>query len=493
MIKILSAIGLIQVALILVNVIRSKVMAVLLGPQGLGVISIVDQVAQLVGQIAAFSLPFAAVKFLSLSRSKGDDSFQKTYSSILSTLFTLTCLGTAVALGLTLFFPGIMGKEMIGYRSYLIPALLAVPAVKLHGFFGQVLAAAQQPRTSSLMMLSIGIVFTTSSSIGAGLGGVGGFYWINLVASFGIVGGVIWYLRSKLHLRLHAHGHGIRQELKQNPGILSLTSLLYVSSFTMPVSMLIARYAVLTHYSETEAGLLQAGMALAAALTQVLTPMNGLYLTPLVNRDIPAAEKMRTGVDFLSKLTLITSLVAMPLVLFGNWAILIQYSRAFLGVGSILFLFVVGQYMMQLSGVFQALIISQDDLKLYGISLAVGQLSLGLVSWLLVPAYGMNGVAFGFIVSNALVLILTYAQLARRHQLRVPAKLFLFMTYGALILLATGLVCNRFDAFSLNVNICKGIFYAVFSASLLLFLRSDEIQLLGQVAGRVLRLKRKTG
>ena len=490
MIKILTAIGVIQVGLILVNVIRAKVMAVLLGPQGLGVVSIVDQVVLLAGQIAAFSLPFAAVKFLSRARSRDARSFQNTYSSILAALFIVTSVGAGVALLITIFRPGLLGQELVGYRALLIPALLAIPAVKFHGFFGQVLAAAQLPRASALMVLFIGLVFTASSVVGIKLGGLGGFYWANLVAGCGIAGAVIWYLRSKLNLNVLTTGHSFRQELHENPGIISLTTLLYVSSFTMPISMLIARYAVLAHYSETEAGLLQAGMALAASLTVILNPMNGLYLTPLVNRDTTTAEKLNAGIEFQSKLTLITCLAAMLLVLFGSWAIWIQYSREFLGVGRILFLFVIGQYLAQLAGVYQALIIGLDDLKMYGVTLAVGQLSLGLVSWLLVPAYGLSGVALGAIISNGLVLILTYAQLARRHQLKVPRTLVLSMSYGAVMLLVAGVVGNRFDPFSLVVNLGKCAFYAVFSLSLLLFLRPDESQKIVQMVCRFIRIRR---
>jgi len=46
MLKIITTIGGIQVLAIIINVVRSKIMAVLLGPEGIGIISIVDQVVQ---------------------------------------------------------------------------------------------------------------------------------------------------------------------------------------------------------------------------------------------------------------------------------------------------------------------------------------------------------------------------------------------------------------------------------------------------------------
>jgi len=64
MLKIITTIGGIQVLAITITIVRSKIMAVLLGPEGIGVISIIDQVVQFVGYVCVFSLPLASLKFL---------------------------------------------------------------------------------------------------------------------------------------------------------------------------------------------------------------------------------------------------------------------------------------------------------------------------------------------------------------------------------------------------------------------------------------------
>ena len=65
MFKIFTAIGAIQIISILSSLIRTKYIAVMLGPEGTGIIGIVDQVVQLTSFISAFSLPIASIKFLS--------------------------------------------------------------------------------------------------------------------------------------------------------------------------------------------------------------------------------------------------------------------------------------------------------------------------------------------------------------------------------------------------------------------------------------------
>ncbi len=71
MLKAILSIGMIQAVAIVIQFVRSKVVAVTLGPAGVGVISTIDQTVQFVAFAAAFSIPLASVKFLSKAHSEG--------------------------------------------------------------------------------------------------------------------------------------------------------------------------------------------------------------------------------------------------------------------------------------------------------------------------------------------------------------------------------------------------------------------------------------
>src|SRR5919198_2616463 len=105
MFKVIAGIGLVQVCAVLVNLGRSKVLAVLLGPHGVGVISVIDQIVQFAAYLSAFSLPMASVKFLSRAHSEGPEVFQRTYVSFLVVLLGGAVLGTAVLTGIALIRP----------------------------------------------------------------------------------------------------------------------------------------------------------------------------------------------------------------------------------------------------------------------------------------------------------------------------------------------------------------------------------------------------
>ena len=65
MFRTIVIIGLLQVLTILVQVVRAKVISVDLGPAGLGLVGLTDQLIILVGMVFALSLPTVAVRVMS--------------------------------------------------------------------------------------------------------------------------------------------------------------------------------------------------------------------------------------------------------------------------------------------------------------------------------------------------------------------------------------------------------------------------------------------
>ncbi|MGH7861089.1 MAG: hypothetical protein ACREOS_02515, partial [Candidatus Dormibacteraceae bacterium] len=110
--KVIVTLGAIQVVAILAGMMRAKILAVLLGPSGIGVLSVVDQMVQLVAYACAFSLPFASVKFLSRAHSQGHARFRATYASLVRLLAMLTVVGAVIGLVVVIFEPRLLGGQL---------------------------------------------------------------------------------------------------------------------------------------------------------------------------------------------------------------------------------------------------------------------------------------------------------------------------------------------------------------------------------------------
>jgi O-antigen/teichoic acid export membrane protein len=475
MIKIIAAIGFIQFLTLLVGLIRTKAVAEMSGIAGVGVITMIDQVVQSAALILAFSLPFAALKYLSKSHSQGPDVFRRTYSAFLKLLTILSLVGMAVSLAAVFYFPAIFGKDEIrSYQTLLSLALTGLPAIVLGGFFANVLAAAGRPRASSVTIL-----FSATVSM---LAACGGYWWQGLPGLYVCLVGTGWiaticllgYLRSTLDLPLLVSKSSVVQVLKSQPNLLFFCLMQYPANSLYSLQFLIGRSMTLTVLGIEQAGLLAAAMQITLALGAVLNPANGLYLTPLMNRDRPVAEKLRVAAEFQKTMTLILCVVGLPIVLFPQVVVTLLFSSAFAPGAQFLFLFVAWQFLAQLAGVHQTLLIGLDDLKIYVVIVVAGYLgSIGLC-YVLVPLHGVHGVSLSFIAGAATIFVLTWLRLNVKFGYRLPANILLPTFGGFFALLAVGAGFAKVDNWSPRVLLLKASLYFCSLGGLWLCLKPEE-------------------
>ena len=485
MLKIIVTLGGIQIVAILAGMMRAKILAVLLGPSGVGVLSVVDQMVQLVTYASAFSLPFASVKFLSRAHSQGHARFRAMYAGLLRLLVTLTVVGAVIGLAVAIFEPRLLGSQLAEYRFFLIPAFIGIPCASLHAFFSSTLAAAQRARTSALVAVIAAVCLMLSALVGVSLAGIAGLYWSNLIVVVLIAVGFATYLWRTLDLPAFGRQGSVRQALRDNPDVIGFSLILYLTSFASSGALLVVRYALLRNFGEAQTGLLQSAISVSAALILVLSPTNGLFLTPILNRDIPKAEKLRAALEYQAKLVPVLGALAAPIVLFPQLVLTVLYSPAFAQVGPLLFLFVVAQVIALLGGVYQAVLIGFDDLKVYGAATALGSVVIGVGAWLLAPGHGIPGIAMGFLAGNVVTFGILFIWLTKTHRMVASYRLSLSMAYVVVALVLAGFLLGRLDAWQPLVMLLKVSLYGAFLVSLALLTSREELRrLLDQ--GRVL-------
>lgn len=477
--KAIAAIGGIQVVGILVTVGRSKATAVLLGPEGVGVVSVVEQAINLLVQLCTLSLPFAAVKFLSRSHSRGEAAFRQTYAGLFQALVAVTVVGASVALAVVWTRPEVVGEGLAPYHALLAVGIVAIPLVGLQGFFRNVVASSGQARTAAVLDVAVASVTAVGVVGGIVWAGTFGYFAGQFVAGVLVVAVVVVWLRRRFGLRPLRGGGQVREEVRANPDIVPFAAVMYVVAFTQPLALLVARYTVLDGLGEAAAGLLQAALALGLALSMVLNPANGLYLTPILNRDLPTAEKLEAALTFQRQLMVALGAAAMPLVLVPEALVVLLFSSEFVPAAELVFWFVAAQVLVQIAGVVQALVIGLDDVKVYGAAVVAAQAVLGVAAWALVPRLGVAGVGVAMLLSSGTLTLLLVARLARTHTLGVPFRLGGAVVYVLAALLVVGRLVAPLELWSVPVLAGKAALYAAFVASLLvLFLDATERQAL---------------
>jgi antigen flippase len=437
MLGVIVTIGALQALAIVVHLVRAKVAAVLLGPEGVGILGVIDPLVQLVAHVSSFSLPLTAVKFLARAQGEGPGAFAETARSFVKAVVVLGIAGALVAVPLVLH-AGVLAPKLAAYRTLVVVGLLGAPLLPLKDLVTNVLAVTRALRASASLALVLAAVSTVASIAGGLVAGVFGFLAGGLVGTALVLGVTLVRLWRQLGLHLQGRARSLGAVARDNPDVVVFSLVLYAAYSTYPLTNFVSRYVVLARFGEVEAGLLQGAIGFSAALALVLGPSIALHLAPVVNRRVDTAEKARATVAFLGDLMVIASAAAMPLVLFPRWGLALLYSPAFARVSSAVFLLVVGQCLRLLAGVFQTLLIGLDDVAVCGSLVAAGQLSFGVLAWLLGRTHGAHGVAWAFLLSNLVILLLTAARTSLRHGIRIPRKLQGLMAYGLLALFLAG-------------------------------------------------------
>ena len=413
-----ARIGALQILGALTFVARTKLSALILGPAGIGLVSVIDQFVQLVMQLSAFAIPYAAIKVLSKTHSESAKAFGAAYASLLRLLLMLGATGAALGVASILIRPGWLGVSLAAHTPLVVMGLVAVPAMILHGFFRNVPAAAMRPLTSAVWDVITAAIMAGSVSLGIVLFQVPGYFAGGLVGCVAVSISYYAYIARRFGLSIVGSPSSIRGILKANPSFVELSLTSYVIAFVTPLALFIVRMTVLDNFGAATAGMLQAAVGISLAVNLILNPLNGLVLTPLVNRMIGDGKKHQETVAFQKKLLLAITIVALPPCLFPDLAVIVLYSSQFIEVADVLYWFVLGQAMMQICGVHTALMVGLDRLKAYALIMVVGAGANAALAVLLVPHYGLLGAGIATFSSASLLTFGTFAYLWARAGFR---------------------------------------------------------------------------
>jgi PST family polysaccharide transporter len=414
-----TQIGTLQLVGGLVLFVRTKVSALVLGPAGVGVVSVVDQFVQLMLQLSTFAIPFAAIKVLSKAHSESAEAFRATYAALVRLLLVLGSIGASLGMVLIAFQPSWLNTSMVGYTPLVTIGLLGLPAVILHGFFRIVPAAAMRPITSAVWDVVSAAIMAGAIIVGILLLREIGYFVGTLVGAVVVSASYYLYFTRRFGLSNTGPPTSVRGLLKGNPSFVKLSFTSYFLAFATPLALFIVRATVLDHFGEATAGFLQALIGISLAMTFVLSPLNGLLLAPLVNRTLPENEKRRETEAFQKKFLLVTTAVSLPLVLFPDLAVIALFSAQFVEAANTLYWFVLSQATIQIVGVYTALMIGLDLLTAYGAIMAVAPVANAALAILLVPRLGLVGAGIAALTSTSLLALTAFGYLHTRAGFRV--------------------------------------------------------------------------
>ena len=449
---------------------RTKVLAVVLGPEGFGITGVIDQAVTLVAHLGSLSLPFAALTVLSRSRSDGAESFSRLHAAFFSSLLGTSVAASGVAVAVVLLDSSLIGDELEPYRWVLVVALLAGPVTVIGTYLRNVLAAVERHHQAGMFALLGGVGLVGSSYVGLRAGGLAGLYWGNLVIGVLTAALMLRYLRrSHTLVRVERRESAIRV-LAAQPGLGTFLSTIHLLSLFSPAAYLIARVAVLEHQGAQDAGLFYAAYGIATAMRVVLGQSNALYLAPLLNQ--PTSKEARAAVasDYLRALAALLLTGSLAIVLFPQQWLRLLYSTEFVAASALVAPFVVSETVLLVASVYQMLLIGYGDVRAHALIALGGQVVLAVGALLLTPTFGSLGVAAAFIAGHGLTLALLMARVRWRHGIRMATRgIRLLPAAGGLLLLVGWWAAQVTPSLAMRIPV-----FALLGVGALGFLTPDE-------------------
>jgi PST family polysaccharide transporter len=488
MLKIFLTIGLLQVFTMLVQLLKTKSLALLLGPELVGVMAVIDRLLAVIVQTVSLSLPFAALRFLPALWAEGPLVFRGRFLRMRNVLVVMTGLALAVIVVVTLVRPATWGIHLLPYREILLTAMLGLPVLTMVPFLQSAMAGRLEHNRAMLVALGHAAVLAAAAA-GVLWRGLAGFYL--LYAGLGLAL-VIAASRAVLHMPPGSPAPGLRGPrfpLALPRPVWRFSGTLLSLSFIAPYAALFVYYRVLRDHGAETAGWMAAAIGIGLAVRGVLGSAHPVFLTPNINRAGTAADRMAWANSFQETFCFLAGAVLPPLLLFPAPAVRILYSHAFVPGATFVGLFVLVEILTLLAGTYGGLVVALDELRFHVIQNVVAQGLIVVAALGLVTPLGILGAGLAVLVAPLFLFLSTTTFLRRRHGVGVPARTALLMGLLAVSVAAAGLAGASWPEFTLPVlGLKAGIYVAVlvlFAVLLTAEERSRLRLLLGELRRRM--------
>ncbi len=404
--KATSLFGGVKVYEILIEIIKSKFIAVLLGPTGVGIQGLYTTATNLIQQLTSFGLSSSAVRNVAEANGSGDKT---RIARVVYTLRRLVWITGLLGMLAVIVFSPVLSKSSFGDSDHIIPFVV----ISITLLFAQ-LSAGQKVILQGMRHLKL---LAKSTAIGVTIGllvSVPLYYWLgvkgivpNIVISSITTLALTWYFSRKIE---------INKVAMTNKEVLSVGKSMLVMGIAMSVTHLLASAssfalrACIRLWGGVEAvGLFTAGYMLMTQYTGLVFSAMGTDFYPRlasVNHDNAKCRQMMNQQGEIGLLILTPLLVVC--VVFIPIVVKILYSDAFLPIGTYIVWCSLGMVFKMASWAISYVFIAKGESKLYIIIetlAAVYTLLLNLAGYKMA---GLQGLGISFLISYILYLLQVY-------------------------------------------------------------------------------------
>jgi O-antigen/teichoic acid export membrane protein len=439
--KATSLFGGVQVFNIIIAILRSKIIAILLGPAGLGIVGLLNSTTGFVSLLTNFGLGTSAIRDIAAANESGDEHRISKIVTVFRRLVWITGLLGAV---ITFVSSSWLSQLTFGNKDYTVAFMWLSCSL----LFSQ-LTSGQKVLLQGMRKLKyLAKANMLGSLIGLLISAPLYYYYrvdgivpaIVLTAIFLL--GITWYFGKKIKIERTAVT--AKETIFEGKGMLKMGFMLSLSGLISTGASYIVRIFISNTGGVEDVGLYSAGFAVIGTYVgMVFTAMGTDYYPRLsgVSKDNKKANLLINQQAEIAVLILAPILTVF--LIFINWAVIILYSTKFTPVNGLIQWAALGMYFKAVSWAIGFIFLAKGASKLFFWSELVASSYMLLFNILGYKYFGLTGMGFSFLISYILVLIQVYFIAKIKYEFSFSSEFY--KIFGIQLLL--GITCFAITMF----------------------------------------------
>lgn len=395
----------VQILIILINIIRTKAAAILIGTNGSGNLSLFLSTVTILITFTSFGLSFSTIKYISISYSNilNNTAFNRSLYIARRLVFYTGILG----MSLCLFFSKTLSILIFGDSSYTISFILLSFTILIQSIINgeiAILQGIQEIKTlakSNLFSAIIGLIFTVSLFFLFKLNGIIPSIIITAIA------GLIIFKYNTRFIKTQSLKLSFKEVMFSGYEMFKLGTTIMTTNLFLAIVGFLTQLYIKNNSSLELVGIYSAGLSLISGYVGLIfTAMTSEFFPRLSSNsdNIPKMNKMVNEQAEFSILVicpiLVIMLVSLPLV------IPILFTRSFLPAISFLQFSILGVAFQTAHWPIGILIASRGKLKFYFYVVMLLHLISLIANILFFKYFNLLGLGYAFLLTHIVVLII---------------------------------------------------------------------------------------
>lgn len=434
--KATSIFGGVQVFNIIISIGRSKILAILLGPAGIGILGLIMSTTKLISSLTNFGLGISAVKEIAIAFELGDEKQLAKTIVIVKRWIWYTGLFGAL---LTILLSPFLSELTFGNKDYTVAFVWLSITLLLNQLtsgsfvFLQGLRKLKYLAKANVIGAALGLLVSVPIYYYLGVEGI-----VPAMIFTSILGFVVaYYFTRKVNNRTIAVTSN--ETITKGKGMLVMGFMLSISGIMVLGVSYVIRIFINNNGGVEDVGLYNAGIAIISTYVGLLfTAMETDYfprLSAVIHNDKKAIELINQQAEIA---ILILAPVLIVFLVFVDWIITLLYSSEFIPIKEMIYWAAIGMFFKVAAWVLAFFFIAKGASKLFFWSELVTNMYTLILNLVGYYYWGLTGLGLSYLISYFIYLIQIYTITRKIYNFSFSSaiiKIFLFQFSLAIICL----------------------------------------------------------